>query len=1677
MPFNEAKQIVEKKVAPKIEKKDLPIKVAYNILLDKFTDQTKKAAKYLAYANYPEHNNDKQNYLAQIRKSTDGFLKKEGKLDEFLKYIVNVDNKSDKLHETFAERIKQQEKIKFEELSKENIKLSNEAKFDDAINNMLALNMHLSPFSRTDQSGNIGESFLRLDKKIEEKVNNLKAQKKLHSQLFVKGNVLETKNAKILIQGTAEGGQVKYADIKGKKISELKPEDYKSGSWLAILREFPLGKFELKRGDKTIDIKTDPKLAESNAQIAELKLLKQINFFYSGGLEKFAKSPEEKKLLKAALEENLATMGLYFDRNADGTVTPTEIYKMLPQPMKVKKLVGMMQGFQRIRMRMVLEEKLGKIDKEKNPSQHRFLAAEVDFQNGLHLSAYTKFKKYIKDNKNSEDETVRRQVKLAKGRLRQSSSYVIDLAERYSMACIQEPHGSKEKFHLSDGLRIKVIKKLSKVFDQLRKSMQSGKASDLDEAYAQLKDKPEGGLDVKVEEFGARGITETNFLRKHYSFIKTMITTVTFLTGTDRQEESLEIFGDRARKDKFRGGARVLYEENMKRKLIERRRELMKDPKYREKERQRFLAHSTGSNGKAGIEEVANMFSKSLEKKYPTLMRGAKAVGKTINAVTDLFAKEELFIEKKPEKEISKYEDLSPFAPTAGIMRRAVHNAGGLAKYQRLPLAKKKEFYESARMKILLAQHANNEHERNVKAYVKSVMSKEGDMSKSTNPIAYKFNDAFDPNNEFFNLSDEGWDFVESLVGEIPIMAASGGVGNLASLGVKQGMKYASKKLAETAFKRALQSAAFRLGVRGTAFVADLAVSEVIDRGMRYITRGEKPPMDIAQLLAHSIGTYGSMKYASKGGQRLLSGVAEKGMAGKIASHVISTAAIEAPCMMAVNNLFGQSDGTMLEQYGRALGTMLASKVSMSMLHTSTGHTMLKAEQDYDVKENLQKVKDPWKKKVLDEMVNKNEINTDQLSTILQSDLKFNQITKLRSLINNPQSKSFVVAYEYAKSHGIDNQDLTHQYNYLIAQMVEEGLSREDSHKLLNNLNESTVGVKAKGLEDRADTPTKPLQAAPRADTPTKPLNARHRADTPIKPLEAKPALKRPKLVSKPTEGTPVNEVSQKRLDDLAAKLKKIGLDDFAYLVAEPNVDNVPLSMLKERKEIQTLEQRQKLVDHLIEMDAKIKSETDFLRDAGLIDVAKTLENYKDTSEYKTMDKRLESAQEIGKGVEMLSQNGIPFKPENAVRIIELFNGTSKEGKVFRQMLVDRITAEFANNPDRKVISERQIEKTLTEVFGKIDPALKAKILDLSSKKLMTPEDRAIAEANKANMTPELMQAIVVGGKEFTAGGKTVRIYTGAEVKEGGLATVNDVWFVQKPSSKLEKGVVKVPKPDATMHFGYESDVAGGLTKVLNDNPSEASNHVIKPLFASNDIIIYKKVTDSQGKTTDLHDAMQTMNTKDWLAQFTGGLKGLAYLHANGITHNDFKPANIVVGKNGGVIIDIGSFVFKSDIGSKIITERIKGGGRGAFFKKGTNLGGLGSTEGFHDPTLLAHSIDKNKPLNLGDKYAVGTSLLHMLTVKGYATQKVRKIHKFNLKDGGPEGVKKLYELGQKLMDAQNHPYEFKNNDPKNGKDPGYVSIDNVVAQIKQISSTLPAQDNTSNLTSPGQSGTTLPLK
>ncbi|MFC1810947.1 hypothetical protein ACFLZH_05585 [Patescibacteria group bacterium] len=182
------------------------------------------------------------------------------------------------------------------------------------------------------------------------------------------------------------------------------------------------------------------------------------------------------------------------------------------------------------------------------------------------------------------------------------------------------------------------------------------------------------------------------------------------------------------------------------------------------------------------------------------------------------------------------------------------------------------------------------------------------------------------------------------------------------------------------------------------------------------------------------------------------------------------------------------------------------------------------------------------------------------------------------------------------------------------------------------------------------------------------------------------------------------------------------------------------------------------------------------------------------------------------------------------------------------------------------------------------------------------------------------------------------------------------------------------------------------------------------------------------------------MSDYKWLNQFAGGIKGLAYLHRNNISHSDFKLPNVTVGKKGGVLIDIGSTVNKKDIGKKV-QIKYKHGEQGAYYVDAEGKAKwVPQDPRFTDSKLLAASVDGRLPLDAADKYSVGKSIMDFLDMKGY-----------EVNADSPKHVKELHALAHNLINVKKHPYKYKNNDPKNGLDPRYVSLQDLPATLSKI--------------------------
>jgi hypothetical protein len=335
---------------------------------------------------------------------------------------------------------------------------------------------------------------------------------------------------------------------------------------------------------------------------------------------------------------------------------------------------------------------------------------------------------------------------------------------------------------------------------------------------------------------------------------------------------------------------------------------------------------------------------------------------------------------------------------------------------------------------------------------------------------------------------------------------------------------------------------------------------------------------------------------------------------------------------------------------------------------------------------------------------------------------------------------------------------------------------------------------------------------------------------------------------------------------------------------------------------------------------------------------------------------------------------------------------------------------------------------------------------------LVKDYDLAVLETNSEILTPEMRKAVEKGGEVISEGGKTVTIYTryaSQPLGEGGFGSVHEVFYTEGNSTILKKGVGKNPHDSdfARDNFRYEAENAKDIHDINSRNPHPDSNHVIKPIFTSSKVIIYAKISDKAGQSLNLEESVHTMSTKAWLNQFSGGVKGLAYMHRNNLTHNDFKLANIVMGENGGVVIDPGATVHARDIGGRVqlLVDHPGTAPVAHYVNNKGQVHRVSMDYRYSDPALLADSISQNLPLNMNDKYAVGRSIMVMLDAKG---------HTDNIANA-PQEIQDLYNIAQALIDVRNHPFKYYNNNPQNGVDPYYVSIQNLPSLLSQIANTM----------------------
>ena len=345
----------------------------------------------------------------------------------------------------------------------------------------------------------------------------------------------------------------------------------------------------------------------------------------------------------------------------------------------------------------------------------------------------------------------------------------------------------------------------------------------------------------------------------------------------------------------------------------------------------------------------------------------------------------------------------------------------------------------------------------------------------------------------------------------------------------------------------------------------------------------------------------------------------------------------------------------------------------------------------------------------------------------------------------------------------------------------------------------------------------------------------------------------------------------------------------------------------------------------------------------------------------------------------------------------------------------------------KKSIAVADIRRTLA-VFDEslLDPSV-----------LTNARNVSILEENLGDLSLEWQARITTGGIDHhNEKGETVgRVFTGNQVGRGGLGSINEVYFARSGQSKLERGVGKThldatENPYAYRAFLDEKNNAQIIQKILEDYPAEpGARNLARPLLVSNESVVYEMIENDQGESLNLRATMEQSSVRDWLLQLAGGVEGLAYLQRHGLNHFDFKPDNIVLGKNGeGVLLDYGA----ARPHGRIEMDRI------SITPKFTDIQNI----------LLQ---DLTQVHDICDKFAVGMSLRDFLLKKGFLEPEKNPApisHKLlALKEPSSEAMKELHALYVKLSEVgKNFESDSAN----------YVPLDQLADRLRAIAKMFP---------------------
>lgn len=292
---------------------------------------------------------------------------------------------------------------------------------------------------------------------------------------------------------------------------------------------------------------------------------------------------------------------------------------------------------------------------------------------------------------------------------------------------------------------------------------------------------------------------------------------------------------------------------------------------------------------------------------------------------------------------------------------------------------------------------------------------------------------------------------------------------------------------------------------------------------------------------------------------------------------------------------------------------------------------------------------------------------------------------------------------------------------------------------------------------------------------------------------------------------------------------------------------------------------------------------------------------------------------------------------------------------VFRSALSD----ETFNEVLQEVLSKRkEIRKQREkETEDTSNPASPNPFLTSPSGRKMSMRDRKMSSHGEVNITTELKT------KKLETGDRLINKYI--IVKEIGKGAFGEVYLCKDQETTIEYAMKMIARPNAS---------------TWNDEASNAIRQeiaVMKRLKHENIVALHEVIDDQNARKIYLiqeymqggalmPDAESCPSLEVHIARkyFRDILRGVCYLHSEGIVHRDIKPQNMLLTENGTVkIADFGAAVFTGGNAEQKVA--------------------FGGTPAFMAPELFnsfnSSAIDFTKSFGI-DIFALGATLYYMVT-------------------------------------------------------------------------------------------------